>query len=83
MPYLTCQGAISSFNLMTGSELLGLKQELAKLSESERREIIAFLIRLGQEGPEWKKETARRLNAMAEGRKTSVEDLRQRLTHGE
>lgn len=64
---------------MTTTALLGLKQQLTKLSERERREISAFLIRLGRETPEWKKETARRLDEMAAGKQTSVEDLRKRL----
>jgi hypothetical protein len=54
---------------------------LANLSETERREVSAFLIRLGQESGEWKKETTRRLSAMASGKQTSVATLRRRLGH--
>lgn len=67
---------------MTASALLGLKQQLAGLSERERREISAFLLRLRQESPDWKRETARRLKEMAAGNQTSVDDLRKRLGHG-
>jgi hypothetical protein len=66
---------------MTSTALLGLKQQLTMLSERERREVSAFLIRLGQESPDWKKETARRLRTMAAGKKTSVSELRERLGH--
>ena len=67
---------------MTAASLLGLKQQLASLSERERREVSAFLVRLGQESPAWKRETARRLKEMAAGRKTSVAELRDRLGQG-
>jgi hypothetical protein len=66
---------------MTSTALLGLKQQLTMLSERERREVSAFLIRLGQQSPDWKKETARRLRTMAAGKKTSVSELRERLGH--
>lgn len=67
---------------MTATALLSLKQQLSKLSERERREISAFLIRLRQETPEWKKATAARLREMEAGKRTSVSELRQRLGHG-
>ena len=49
---------------MSGAELLSLKQKLNQLNESERREVSAYLIRLGQEGESWKLETAQRLDQM-------------------
>jgi len=55
---------------------LTLKQSLTKLYESERREVSAFIVRLGQESLEWKEETARRLNEMGGGKKTSLSDLK-------
>lgn len=67
---------------MTATAILGLKQKLTSLSEKERREVSAFLVRLGQETGEWKKETARRLGVMATGKQTSVAALRRRLGHG-
>jgi hypothetical protein len=66
---------------MTAVALLDLKQRLARLSEKERRQTSAFLIRLGQESPAWKKETAQRLQAMAAGKKISVARLRKQLGH--
>lgn len=66
---------------MTATAFLELKQRASKLSEKERRQLSAFLIRLGQERSEWKQETARRLNAMAAGKSTSVAELRKQLGH--
>ncbi|MDR1283257.1 MAG: hypothetical protein LBK99_20910 [Opitutaceae bacterium] len=66
---------------MTASTMLDLRQRLVKLSEVERREVSSFLIRMGQESPAWKKETARRLNEMAAGQKVSAADLRKQLGH--
>lgn len=61
---------------MTATAFLELKQRAAKLSESDRRKLSAYLIRLGQEKTGWKQETARRLNSMAAGKKVSVAELR-------
>jgi hypothetical protein len=58
-----------------------LKQRAAKLTEAERKNLSAYLIRLGQERAGWKQETARRLNAMAAGKKVSVAELRKQLGH--
>ena len=68
--------------IMSDLELLSLKQQLTKLTDTERKEMSAFLIRLGHENPEWKAETARRLDEMAAGNKTSVQDLRDQLGNG-
>lgn len=66
---------------MTATAFLELKQRAAKLSERERQNLSAYLIRLGQERSDWKQETARRLNEMAKGKQTSVADLRKQLGH--
>ena len=66
---------------MTASAFLELKQRASKLSETERRSFSAYLIRLGQERSGWKKDTARRLNEMAAGKKVRVADLRKQLGH--
>jgi hypothetical protein len=66
---------------MTATAFLDLKQRAAKLSERERQNLSAYLIRLGQERSSWKQETARRLNEMAKGKRTSVADLRKQLRH--
>ena len=64
---------------MTATAFLELKQRAAKLSEKERRQLSAYLIRLGQERPIWKRETSRRLDDMAKGNKVSVVELRTQL----
>jgi hypothetical protein len=61
---------------MRTADLFTLKQHLTKLSEPERREVSAFIVRLGQESKEWKEETARRLDEMGAGKKTSLSDLK-------
>ncbi|MCC5838986.1 MAG: hypothetical protein JJT96_02595 [Opitutales bacterium] len=61
---------------MSDLELLTLKQHLTKLSEADRREVSAFLVRLGQESKEWKEETARRLDEMGTGNKFSLSELK-------
>ena len=66
---------------MTAMAFLDLKQRASKLSERERQDLSAYLIRLGQDRAAWKKETARRLNDMAKGKKTSVAELRKQLGH--
>jgi hypothetical protein len=66
---------------MSATAFLELKQQAARLTEKERRSLSAYLIRLGQERAGWKKETARRLDAMAAGEKVSVAELRKRLGH--
>lgn len=60
---------------MTASAFLELKQRASKLSEQERRRLSAYLIKLGQERPAWKRETSRRLDDMAKGNKISVAGL--------
>ena len=64
---------------MDGLDLIALKQSLTQLTEKERREISAFIVRLGQDSQEWKEETSRRLDEMASGNMTSVSDLRKEL----
>jgi hypothetical protein len=66
---------------MTATAFLDLKQRAARLTEAERKNLSAYLIRLGQERAGWKQETARRLNAMAAGKKVSVAELRKQLGH--
>jgi len=66
---------------MTAAAFLDLKQRASTLSEKERQNLSAYLVRLGQERAGWKHETARRLNEMAKGKKTSVANLRKQLGH--
>ena len=67
---------------MSETELLSLKQQLTKLSEPERREVSAFIVRLGQESKESREETARRLDEMKAGKRTSVCELKDQIGHG-
>ena len=66
---------------MSAIAILDLKQRVVKLPEKERQNLSAFLIRIGQDRAGWKQETARRLNAMAAGKKVSVAELRKQLGH--
>ena len=66
---------------MTATAFLQLKQRASTLPEKDRRNLSAYLIRLGQERSGWKRETARRLDAMAAGDKVSVAELRKQLGH--
>lgn len=66
---------------MTAAAFLELKQRVSQLNETERRQLSAHLIRLGQERPAWQKEAARRLDAMAAGEQVSTAALRKQLGH--
>ena len=66
---------------MTMTAMLTLKQSAARLSERERRELSAYLIRLGQERPAWRRSIARRLDEMASGNEITAEQLRRQLGH--
>jgi len=54
---------------MSAAALLELKQQLSKLTEKERQEASAFLHRLKQDTPAWKKEMDRRMAEMDSGKK--------------
>lgn len=54
---------------MSAAALLELKQQLSKLTEKERQEASAFLHRLKQDTPAWKKEMSRRMAEMDSGKK--------------
>ena len=63
-----------------GSVDLGSRQDtITRLPENDRREVSAFIIRMGQETESWRVETARRLDQMASGNVVSVADLRRQL----
>ena len=61
--------------------LLQLKQEITRLSQKERRELNAYLIRLRQERPEWKRVISRRMRDMDAGKKVTIDELERRLAH--
>jgi len=52
--------------------MLQLKQQLSRLSDKDRQEVAAFLHRLKQESPAWKKEMAGRMAEMDAGRKFRI-----------
>jgi len=60
--------------------MLELKQQISKLSDRERRELNAYLVRLRHERPEWKKAASKRMRAMDAGRKVSLSELERRLS---
>ena len=59
--------------------LLELKQEVCRLSKSERQQLSAYLLRLKHETPEWRRATASRIRAMKAGRHISAETLEARI----
>ena len=67
---------------MSDLELLSLKQELSRLTGSERKEISAYLLRLEQETEEWKTKAAQTIDSMKSGKKVSLDELREQLGHG-
>ena len=52
--------------------MLQLKQQLSRLSDRERKEVSAFLHRLKQDSPAWRKEMARRMAEMDSGVKFRI-----------
>jgi cytochrome c553 len=54
---------------MSTIAMLQMKQQLSKMSEKQRQEISAFLHRLKQDSPAWKKEMSRRMAEMDAGKK--------------
>ena len=60
---------------MANTELLDIKERLKKLSDSERRELSDYLIRLEQHSENWDENMTRRLDEMIEGKKFSLEDF--------
>ncbi len=60
---------------MTATAMLDLKQRLGCLSEKERREMAAYLLRLKQESPAWKNEMSRRMREMDKGRKVRLVEV--------
>lgn len=64
---------------MTATVALDLKQQLTKLSEAERREVSAYLLRIKHESPAWKREMSRRMKEMDGGKKIRLTDLTKQL----
>ncbi len=67
---------------MTATVELSLKQQLARLSEKDRRAISAYLLRLKHESPTGRKALTRVMDDMDAGKKTSLKGLVAKLGHG-
>jgi hypothetical protein len=63
---------------MTAIAILDLKQRLSKLSEADRR---MDLLRLKHESPAGRREAARTMREMDEGKKVRLKDLATQLGH--
>jgi len=57
---------------MSPTAMLQLKQQISRLSDKERQEVAAFLHRLKQESPAWKKEMACRMAEMDADKKFHI-----------
>lgn len=55
--------------------ILELKQQVSRLSQRERRELQAYLVRLKHDTPTARKGTAKTIRAMQKGKFTSLEEL--------
>ena len=67
---------------MTANAMLELKQQVSRLTKSERRELNAYMIRLRHETPEWRRMISRRMREMDAGKKITVAELKRRLICG-
>jgi len=67
---------------MTASVELDLKQRLAKLSERDRRDISAYLLRLKHQSKKGREGISKLMNEMDRGKKTSLSQLATDLGHG-
>jgi hypothetical protein len=63
------------------TSFLHLKQQISQLSEKERVEITAYLHRLKQQTPAWKKEMTRRMEEMNRGVKFKLSSRVARPRH--
>ncbi|HEX7630699.1 MAG TPA: hypothetical protein VF388_01095 [Lacunisphaera sp.] len=68
---------------MTATAILDLKQRLSKLSEADRRVVSAYLLRLKHESATGRREAARTMQEMDEGKKMRLRDLATQLGHGQ
>lgn len=60
--------------------ILELKQQVSRLSQRERRELQAYLIRLKHDTPASKRATAKTIREMKKGKVTSLEELESRTS---
>ena len=54
---------------MSAASMLQIKQQLSQISEKERQEVAAYLHRLKQDSPSWRKEMSKRMSEMDGGKK--------------
>ena len=55
--------------------ILELKQQVSRLSQRERRELQAYLVRLKHDTPASKRATAKAIREMKKGKFTTLEEL--------
>jgi hypothetical protein len=68
--------------IMTASIELDLKQRLARLSERDRRDMSAYLLRLKYQSKSGRQGISKLMKEMDTGRKTSLSKLATDLGHG-
>jgi hypothetical protein len=68
--------------MLWAMSLLELKQEVCRLSKRDRQELFVYMLRLRHETPEWRRGTAKRIQAMKAGRRVPIELLETRIAHG-
>jgi len=66
---------------MTALAMLDLQQRLDKLSEAERRQASAYLLKIKHNSPAWKKAMGLRMRQMDAGKKIRLADLARKLGH--
>ena len=66
---------------MTATAILELKQKVSILSESDRRSLAAYMLRLKHETAAAKREVSRSMREMDAGQKTYLRDLAKQLGH--
>ncbi len=66
---------------MTATAMLDLKQQLSRLSEADRRQVSAYLLRLKHESPSGRREATRIMKEMDQGKKTKLGELAKQLGH--
>jgi hypothetical protein len=62
--------------------LLELKQKVSRLSQRDRAELQAYMIRLKHATPAWKRATAKKIREMKAGKFTTIEELEARIARG-
>ena len=67
---------------LTKMSLLELKPHVSRLSQRERMELQAYMIRLRHGTPAWKRATAKKTRDMQAGKFTSIETLEARFARG-